>query len=131
MTDKTKTRKLLVAYDPLGGKPKSGDFLAAINDSTGLFPFGLRSRKKADQGVMVYLGKDITVNDVFARLVHTDHTFENVGRTLKTLEAYLHMLQEYKIGNILTIERCDDAPCGFRLKKVADSPPAKQSKLPR
>jgi len=79
---------------------------------------------------MVYLGKEITVNDVFARLVHTDHKFEDVGRTLKTLEAYMQMLQEFKIGNVLTIELCDDSPCGFRLRKVADHPPTKRVNLP-
>jgi hypothetical protein len=46
------------------------------------------------------------------------------------LEAYLRMLQEFKIGNILAVETSGEAPCGFRLKKIANSPPVKRTNLP-
>lgn len=129
-TNKITTKKLLVAFDPSKGEPRSGDFLAPICDSTGLFLFGLRSKKQSEQGMMVYLGKDVTLNDVAAKLVDSGRKIENVGQTLKAIEAYLQMLQEFKIGNILGIEPCNETPCGFRLKKIANSPPVKRVNLP-
>ncbi len=67
--NKIMTKKLLVAYDPSKPEATSSDFLVPVNDSTGLFLFGLRSKKCYEQGHMVYLGKSITVTDVAARLV--------------------------------------------------------------
>jgi hypothetical protein len=127
---KTSTKKLLVAYDASKAAPRSGDFLAPINDSTGLFLLGLRSKKPSEQGVMVYTGRGVTVNDVFAKLVDSGRKIENVSQTLKCLEAYIQMLQEYRIGNILGIEPCSESPCGFRLIKVANAPPVKRANLP-
>lgn len=130
MASKITTKKLLVAFASSKASPRSGDFLAPINDSTGLFLFGLRSKKNSEQGMMVYLGKEITVNDIAAKLVDSGRKIENVAQTIGALEAYIQMLQEYRIGNILAIEPCADAPCGFRLKKIADSPPGKPLPLP-
>jgi hypothetical protein len=127
---KTSTKKLLVAYDQSKAVPRSGDFLAPINDSTGLFLFGLRSKKPSEQGLMVYVGREVTVNDVFAKLVDSGRRIQNVSQTLTCLEAYIQMLQEYRIGNILGVEPCSDTPCGFRLRKVANSPPVKPVNLP-
>jgi hypothetical protein len=124
------TKKLLVAYDPLKSEPISGDFLAPINDSTGLFLFGLRSKRQSDNGAMSYLGRAITVNDVFAKLVDSGRKIENVGQTLAALEAYLRMCQDFKIGNILTVEARTEEPCGFRLKKIAEMPAVKRLNLP-
>ena len=73
-TAKITTKKLLVAFDPSNPDARSSDFLAPINDSSGLFLFGLKSKKSHTQGMMVYLGKDITVNDVAAKLVRAKPT---------------------------------------------------------
>jgi hypothetical protein len=82
------------------------------------------------QGRMVFIGKSITVNDVFANLVESGRKIESVERTVAALESYLRMLQDYKIGNILAVEPCSDEPCGFRLKKIADAPPVTPINLP-
>jgi hypothetical protein len=124
------TKKILVAYDPARPEAASSDFMAPINDSAGLLLYGLRSRAKREQGLMVYIGKSITVNDVFAKLVDSGRKIENVAQTLAALEAYLRMLQDFKIGNILTVEACAEEDCGFRLKKIAETPPVKRVNLP-
>jgi hypothetical protein len=125
-----KTRKLLVSYDQSHPERASSDFLAPVSDTTGLFLFGLKSKKTREQGLMVYVGKDVTVNDLAAKLVDSGRRIENVSQALACLEAYIRMLQEYRIGNILTVEPCSETPCGFRLKKVANSPPVKRPNLP-
>jgi hypothetical protein len=121
---------MLVAYDPARPDAASSDFLAPVNDSTGLLLFGLRSKKSRAQGMMVFIGKDITVNDLFAKLVDSGRKIESVERTVAVLQSYLRMLQDYKIGNILAVEPCSEEPCGFRLKKIADAPPVKPINLP-
>ncbi len=130
MEKKTQTKKLLVAYDPSQPHPASGNFVVPISDSTGLFFLGLKSKKRYEQGQVVYIGKGITVNDVFAKLVDSGRKIESVEATVKALEAYLRMLQDYKIGNILRIEPIAEQECGFRLVKVADHEPFEKTKLP-
>ena len=49
--------------------------------------------------------------------------------SLRALTNYIEKLQEFRIGNLLTVEA--DAASGFKLVKHADSPPnTKVSKLP-
>lgn len=128
--DMVKTRKLLVAYDPLKPSDGSGDFLVPINDSGGILFFGLRSRRQCGQGRVVYIGKEITMNDVFAKLVDSGREIENVLQTTKGIEEYLRMLQDYKIGNIIGIETSRDETSGFRLTKVANMGAVEKKRLP-
>ncbi len=128
--DTTETKKLLVAYEPSQPHPASGNFVVPISDSTGLFFLGLKNTKRYEQGQMVYVGKAITVNKVFAKLVDSGRTIESVEFTMKALEAYLRMLQDYRIGNILRIEPTAEHECGFRLVKIADHEPFEKTKLP-
>lgn len=124
------TKKLLVAYDPLIPESGSGDFLVPVCDSTGRFFFGLRSQKRYEQGRMVYLGKEITMNDIFAKLVDSGRKIESVSRTTDLIREYMRMLQDYKIGNIIGIESSDDESCSFRLTKIANMGAVETKKLP-
>lgn len=56
--DKITTKKMLVAFDPKRGDKASSDFLAPLNDSTGVSLFGLRSKKLSEHGMVVYIGKE-------------------------------------------------------------------------
>lgn len=127
---KVTTRKLLVRYDPVKPRTRSGDFVVPIHDGAAVTLIGLDSGKRCQQGKMVFLGEDITMNDVFAKLVDSGQKIESVERTLKMLEHYLQSLQDFKIGNIIGIEPSSDEPCGFRLKKVAERPPTEKTPLP-
>lgn len=127
---KAGTKKLLVAYGASDVGPRSGDFLALISDTTGYFLWGLKSNQPSERGMMVYTGREVTVNDVFAKLVNSGRKIDNVSQTLNCLEAYITMLQEFKIGNILAVEQRSDSACGFKLIKVANAPPVKPLDLP-
>ncbi len=128
--DKTITKKLLVGYEPTRRNTASSDFLIPMQDSTGLFLFGLKSKKPYEQGQMVYIGKEITADDVFAKLVDSGCRNDDVQGTLQTLDAYLRMLQDYRIGNILRIEPNVENACGFCLIKIAEHEPFEKKKLP-
>lgn len=82
---------------------------------------GLKSKKPIDTGLMVYVGKEIKVNDLFANLVDIGQKIQNVELTLQTLENYIQRLQDFRIGNLLGIET--DSANGFKLVKIADMPP--------
>lgn len=123
------TKKLLVAFDPKKPDQRASDFLVVVLDDTQPKLLGVRSKKPAVSGLMVYLGKEITANDLFAKLVDTGRKIESVEQTLCALENYIQKLQEFRIGNLLSVEA--DAASGFKLVKLADSPPSTNvSKLP-
>ena len=109
---------------------KSSDFLVPVVDEGSPQFIGVKSRKPADLGMMVYVGRDVTMNDLFAKLVDTGRKIASVDGTVKGIEAYLRMLQDHKIGNILSIKASSTEACGFQLEKVANSPGGAKSRLP-
>ena len=116
------TKKLLVAFDPSRADIATSDFVVPILGPEGVEFFGLRSRKAAKLGRMVYVGREVTVNDLFAKLVDTGRKIPDVEQTLDMLTALVSRLAEYKIGNVLSIESATDEPGGFRLKRIANTP---------
>lgn len=125
-----KTKKLLVAFDPSNPNAESSDFLVPVVDEGSPQLIGVKGRKPADLGMMVYVGRDVTMNDLFAKLVETGRKIVSVDGTIKGIEAYLRMLQDHKIGNILSVKASSTEACGFQLEKVANSPGGAKSKLP-
>ncbi|MBP9825306.1 MAG: hypothetical protein KBF21_13865 [Thermoanaerobaculia bacterium] len=116
------TKKLLVAFDPKKPNQRSSDFLVVVLEDAQPKLLGVKSKKPMVSGLMVYLGKEVTANDLFARLVDTGRAIESVEQTLRTLESYIQELQGFRIGNLVTVEA--DATNHFKLVKLADSPPA-------
>jgi hypothetical protein len=116
------TKKLLVAFDPSRVDAAPGDFVVPILDAEVVSFFGLGSKKPCAFAVMVYVGKEVTVNDLFAKLVDAGQEVPNVDRTVKMLVDYMSRLEEHKIGNVVAIEPAAEEPCGFRLKRVANTP---------
>ena len=114
------TKKLLVAVDPKKPNQRSSDFLVVVLEGAEAKLFGIKSKKLVTSGRMVYLGKEIKANDLFAKLVDTGRKIENVEQTLRNLEDYIEQLQDFRIGNLLSIES-DPRNC-FKLVKLADVP---------
>jgi len=106
------TKKLLVAFDMSNPNAKSSDFLVPVVDEGSPQFIGVKSRKSADLGMMVYVGRDVTMNDLFAKLVDTGRKIASVDGTDKGIETYLRMLQDHKIGNILSIKASSAEACG-------------------
>jgi hypothetical protein len=115
------TKKLLVAFDPSDPDAGAGDFVVPVSEEGQISFVGLRSKKPSALGRMVYVGKDITVNDLFAKLVDSGRKIPSVNQTIKMLTDYVITLQEHKIGNILSVETTAP-PDGFQLTKVANTP---------
>jgi len=114
------TRKLLVSYDEVKPYAGKGDFLAVIFEGGVPCFLGLKSRRLYKQGRMVFIGKEITEHDVFAKLVDTGLKIENVNDTIKTLFIYIQQVDKFKVGNIISIARSETS--GFELVKIAEMP---------
>ena len=114
------TRKLLVAFDPANPEHQSKDFLVVVLDGTQAKLVGIKSNKFAASGLMVYLGREIKANDLFAKLVDKGRRVDGVEQTHRMLENYIQQLQDFRIGNLLGVEA--DAANGFKLVKLADTP---------
>jgi hypothetical protein len=71
---------------------------------------------------MVFVGSEVTVNELFAKLVDSGSKIPDVENTVKMLTEYVAQLQEYKIGNVLSMESVSGGRYGFRLTKVANTP---------
>jgi len=126
----TTTKKLPVSLSYGAFQTAAHEFLIPALDARIEGFEGLTSGRVFPYGAVSYLGKEITVGEVFARLVDSGRKIDSVDQTIKLLEAYFEKLHEYRIGNVLTVERCATAPCGFDLKKVANAPPQARKKLP-
>jgi len=116
------TKKLLVAFDPSAPDIVSNDFLVPIVEGDQVALLGLTSGQPSSFGVLVYLGGQVTVNDLFARLVDSGRKIPSVERTLNVLADYLLRLDAFKIGNVVSIESAAEECCGFRLARIADTP---------
>ena len=122
------TRKLLVGYDVSGAGAWKGDFLAPVFDQTTVF-IGLRSRRIFTTGQMVFIGKVVTVSDIFSRLVDSGSKILDVEKTVTTVGHYLEELQHFKIGNVVEIVAIGASP-GFKLVKLSELPQSKNINLP-
>jgi len=122
------TKTLLVSFDPDKPDSRTTDFLAVQVEGAPAF-IGMKTKKVSSFGLLVYVGKQLSAADLFAKLVDSGHRIESVPRTLNALERYIELLQTFRIGNVLTVEpdRCN----GFNLIKFASTPPSTgSSKLP-
>jgi len=78
-----------VAFNPDKPTAKSSDFLLPIFvDGIPKF-LGLSSSRHFDYGMVVMTGKDVSVNDVFAKLVVSGRKIESVDQTLESITRYL------------------------------------------
>jgi hypothetical protein len=114
-------RRLLVAYDEARPSAGQGDFLAVVRVGGTPSLWGVRSRQFVQTGRMVFTGKDVEAEELFARLVDSGCKIENVQQTLTDLAAYLRLLGDLKLGNVVSLARTEDEP-GFALTKIADMP---------
>ncbi len=95
--------------------------MPAFYDSEACFR-ELKSKSLKPYGLLVFLGRAITENDLFAKLVDSRALIDDVPGTLNLLANYLELLQAFKIGNVVRIEGSDAA--NFHLQLVAPTPSA-------
>lgn len=73
---------------------------------------------------MVFVGREVSANDLFARRVETGQQIESVDETFQMFSQFIGSLGSFRIGNVVSIEPARKDAGGFRLVKVAETPSA-------
>lgn len=101
------SKKILTAFDPKKPTAKSSDFLCPVMEQGTPVFYGLKSKRVFTHGVVVFVGRTLTANDVFAKLVDSGRKIESVSQCLKDIESYLAALSERRLGDVFGIARQD------------------------
>jgi hypothetical protein len=116
----SQTKKLLVAFNPERPEDPSSDFLIPFQTEGRTNLYGLKSGRDHTYGLMIYLGRAITENDLFSKLVDSGAKIESAEEgVLATLRQYVEKLQSLRIGNVVRLQSIGD---GFELELVAKTP---------
>lgn len=113
------TKKMLVPIDLENPKKNIKDFIypSLLN---GEYVFkGIISGKIWSNGIISFIGKDVTKNDLFARIVNSGVKIENVNSTLQTLESYIEEIKGLSLGTVTKIETIND---NFKIVAVGRKP---------
>jgi hypothetical protein len=116
----SKTKKLLVAFDPERPENQSSDFLIPFQTEGQTILYGLKSRTKQSHGLIIYLGRAITEHDLFAKLVDGGAEVESVDATLACFRQYIENLQSLRVGNVVRLQASQGE--GFELERIANTP---------
>jgi hypothetical protein len=123
-----KTRKLLAPLDLTKPNIKNTGFLYPnITSEQMNFFVELNSDKKWEFGMVVFIGSEISTNDVFAKIVNSGKKINSVSILLSHIEEYLRQVNLYKIGDIVGIKSLNN---GFELIKI-ELPKKQKNKLPK
>lgn len=114
----TSTKKILAGFDPYGPKQASSDFLVPVYEGDSVVLFGTKSKRTVAYGMVVFVGREITVNDVFASLVDSGRKIPNVTDQLAAIQHYLTILNSVKIGQVFKFGNDQSANATFTLSPV-------------
>ena len=124
------TKKLLVAFDPAEPDSQSSDFLVPQwSEDQKPFFLGLKSGKVMEYGMVVFAGREVSPNDLFAMLVDSGRSVPSVEKVLAELESYLDMIKLCRVGAVLALRPSSDYP-GFRLEEADVRPSSSRRSLP-
>lgn len=86
---------------------------------------GLKSGSESKFGMMVFVGRSVTENDLFSKLIDSGAAIANVDETLAMLRSYLEGLQTLKIGNVARLgPPAENDGQALGLELVANTPSA-------
>jgi len=117
MKDSPTTKKMLVAFDPTKPEKATSDFLVPVSENGRFVFFGTKSKRNVALGMVVFVGRDVTVSDVFARLVDSGREIPVVGETLGVVERYLSQMSTLRVGQVVQLV-CNAPEGGFTFQRV-------------
>ena len=107
--DLASTKKLLVEYDSDNPNNESSEFLAVGHKDKKLSLIGLKTGRVFMFGLLVYIGKDVTKQDLLEKLDRLQAKETNFVFSDNLLNQYIQTIQDFKIGNKLSLEVKDDS----------------------
>ncbi|MBP6002378.1 MAG: hypothetical protein KA746_02980 [Pyrinomonadaceae bacterium] len=110
------SKKMLTPYDPLEPEKAINGFLYPNIDVIGMDSFlEIDTGQKWEVGLVVFVGKELSKNDVFAKIVDSGKKVDYVKELLDIIEDYLRQVSAFKIGDIVGIR---SSKRGFELIKL-------------
>lgn len=97
------TRKILVPIDINNPEKIINDFLYPKCTKNGYLLTGIKSNEPTQMG-MVILTSQYNENDIFKKIIDSGTKIESVENLLKTLQKYIEVIPNFKIGNILEVD---------------------------
>ena len=130
MSNPISIRKFPVGISDHSRISKGGEFVIPDPSAKpGSSFIGLKSGKPWPYGAVSMIGRSITASDVLDRASDKVQTLIKTSDTASRITDYLDQLQQFKVGNVLTVEY--DAQGGFVLKLVRTRPGIQGPKLPK
>lgn len=122
------TKRLLVAFDPSRPNAPSSDFLIPWNREGKLVLLGLNSGLIRSIGLVIFVGRPVSENDIFAKLVDAGTFIGDVEGTLTGIRNYIDLLGTLKIGNVVRLVPSSTDSGGYEFELVAATPSSAASK---
>jgi len=98
------SKKTLVRFDASKPERQSSDFLACYKNGGSNFELrSLKTGKLSEYGLIVFTGRNLTPNDLFAKLIDGGHKVSSVDDVMSELSQYLEQVQSYKVGDVLKV----------------------------
>jgi len=97
------SKKLLVPFDPEKPEWNPNDWLLPVNENAVTALQSLNTGTIYQYGRVVYIGQNVSENDLFANLVDTGREVPNVANTLEVLAKFLEAMKSVRIGNVVEV----------------------------
>ncbi|MEK6154536.1 hypothetical protein WIW50_14800 [Flavobacteriaceae bacterium 3-367] len=98
-----KTKKMLVPIDLDNPNKDVNDFLYPVFIENEFVFKGVKYGKIWKHGIISFIGKEISKNDVFARIVDSGNKIDNVKELVSYLDAYIEQVKILPLGSIVSI----------------------------
>ena len=99
------TTKLLIPYSMEKASPVGKSFIAPIYDGDRQVFVGLENLKPIEFAAVVYIGRDIAPEDLFAKIVNTGlKILPSVDGQMDMISDYFDSLSKLKIGDVVKLE---------------------------
>ena len=109
------TKKILAPIDLEKPNKKISGFLYPNIDEEQVSFFEINKGKEWQAGLVVFVGQEITKNDLFAKIVDSGKKIRSVDELLMNLDDYLKQIRLFKIGDIIGVKPRGN---GFELVKL-------------
>ncbi len=96
-----KTKKMLVAYDSKKPDARGANFVVPLNIEGGKKLISIKSGKSVNCGLVVFVGKDVTANDIIEKL--KPFNANEIKDAPSQIDSYIESINEFKIGDIIKI----------------------------
>lgn len=98
------TKKMLVPFSMKKGSPVGKSFVVPIHDGDRPVFVSLSGLKPVEFGSVVYVGRDVSPEDVFAKIVETGaKVLPSVDGQMAMIRDYLDYLPTLKIGDVVKL----------------------------